>query len=127
MTSLNNASSTLFGAIAGWGIIGPLLLAAGTVYEPRIGFGKSVTTKPTGRYWLLWPGIIMMLAASFTELGCNWRMLWRGVSGGVKSGVGGITKKFRKNHVSTSTEKDDDEDDSLFDPAPEHEQGINHM
>jgi len=116
MTSPNNAASTMGGAVLGWGIVAPILLSNGVVYEPRFSFGRQITTKPSARYWLLWPGILMMVCASFTELGCQWRMIWRGVKGGI-AGIAGL---FGRKPSEPRDKKIEDDEDA--DPAPPHEQ-----
>jgi len=116
MTSPNNAISTMVGAFLGWGVVAPILLANRIVYT-RFSFKEEVTREPSARYWLLWPGILMMVCASFTELGCQWRMLWRGIKGGAMGIVGMFGGK--KNQSVKDKKVEDDED---ADPAPAHEQ-----
>jgi len=55
------------------------------VYDPVLGFGDNVAIHPTARYWLLWPGIALMVASTFAELACRWRMLYDGLRSAVIS------------------------------------------
>lgn len=80
MTPMNTAVSVVSGSVIAWGILGPLLLHYGVV-RGAFYLNAELEKGPSARFWLLWPGIFMMVAASFTELGTRWRMLWGGVSG----------------------------------------------
>jgi uncharacterized oligopeptide transporter (OPT) family protein len=40
---------------------------------------KDPVNHPSPRYWLLWVGVLMMICASFTEIGCNTPSLLRGL------------------------------------------------
>lgn len=31
---------------------------------------------PSPRYWLLWPGVLIMITTSFTELGVQYKLIW---------------------------------------------------
>ncbi|CED85432.1 Oligopeptide transporter, OPT superfamily [Phaffia rhodozyma] len=94
LTGPNAAFSWMFGAILSYAIIGPSLVATGQAYSPVIdesigyhsNFAMSTvnlangTTDPhrgTARYWLLWPGVLVMLIASFTELFLQAPMFYR--------------------------------------------------
>ena len=81
LVGMNVAYSYLFGAVLSWGIIGPSLIAQGlavgrqpyegkwasyTVYTSMS--SKDYINSPSPRYWLLWPGIMIMLCASIAEL-----------------------------------------------------------
>ena len=137
MTTFNNAASTMAGSILGWDIIGPILLAKGIAFDPRFSFGKDVAVKPSPRYFLLWLGIAVMICGAFTELFCNYKMLWRGVKGGAQTTYKSVRRLLSKSrqapHHQTSLlalkttdvntdMKEDDDDDEIHDPAPYYEQ-----
>ncbi|KAG0707878.1 OPT oligopeptide transporter protein-domain-containing protein [Suillus ampliporus] len=119
LTGINASYSFLGGSFLAWAILGPIIvakgLAFGSVANPSIpGYmnymGMSLTDPihhPSPRYWLLWPGTLMLLCASFAEVGCNWKSLYAGM----RSACGTLLQRFSKDNV---------EDDS-FDPVPEHE------
>ncbi|KAI0045023.1 oligopeptide transporter [Auriscalpium vulgare] len=81
-----NASWSFFGgAVLAWGIIAPSLVATGRAFGtstsddyPLVTYQsisysdptKYVTT-PSPRYWLLWPGVFMMLVYSATDVLVN--------------------------------------------------------
>lgn len=82
LSGLNASWSFLAGAVLAWGIIAPSLVANG------LAFGKPISeefplvsyvslsfkdpaqyiTTPSPRYWLLWPGVFIMLLYSFTDV-----------------------------------------------------------
>ncbi|KAE8404297.1 OPT oligopeptide transporter protein-domain-containing protein [Aspergillus pseudonomiae] len=88
LVGMNVAASFVLGSILAWGVIGPYLVSHG------LAFGKEAASPdglvsyfslsaefadaqhPSPRYWLLWPGVVCMIAAAFTELFCQWRVLW---------------------------------------------------
>ncbi|KAI8817494.1 OPT oligopeptide transporter protein-domain-containing protein [Fimicolochytrium jonesii] len=61
------------------------LLFASLLHNRPTGHILEVTepdpTGATARYWLLWPGIMIMVAAPFTELFWNWRTMVAGFKG----------------------------------------------
>ncbi|OJT10730.1 Metal-nicotianamine transporter YSL2 [Trametes pubescens] len=85
LSGLNASWSFLGGSVLAWGIIAPSLignkLAVGVSVSdefPLVSYNalsfddpSDFTTAPSPRYWLLWPGILMMLVYSFTDLGMN--------------------------------------------------------
>jgi uncharacterized oligopeptide transporter (OPT) family protein len=95
LIGLNSALSMLFGSVISWAIIGPVLVkygeAAGvpfvseeddpeghwaewTRYTKLTGLTSGSTPSP--RYWLLWPGVFIMLCASMIELFIQWKAIW---------------------------------------------------
>ncbi|KAI2640328.1 OPT superfamily oligopeptide transporter [Hypomontagnella submonticulosa] len=149
LVGMNVSLSFVGGSFLAWGIIGPILVQQG------IAFGQTVTTDPewdgyvsyyslapeftltdhpSPRYWLLWPGIMCMIAVSFTELACQWRIftlsgkvLWRSISAMSRSWSQTLgSKRYRR----ISTDKDDLDSNSRdegaktvsADPAPRNEQ-----
>ncbi|ORX75305.1 OPT superfamily oligopeptide transporter, partial [Basidiobolus meristosporus CBS 931.73] len=77
-----------------------------------------VSEGPTAQSWFLWPGIVLMLASSFTELFCNGGSILRAVHGAF-SGLYGTIKHMliRRNPVHEESLKDEEDDD----PAPRNE------
>ncbi|KAI0768694.1 OPT oligopeptide transporter [Trametes elegans] len=85
LSGLNASWSFLGGSILAWGIIAPSIvkngLAVGVAASksfPLISYNSlsfdhpsDFTTAPSPRYWLLWPGILMMLLYSFVDLAMN--------------------------------------------------------
>ncbi len=68
-------TSLLLGACVAWGLLSPLVLAAGWVEigaaEQGSWFGPLVE-------WMLWPGVALMVASSLTSFGLSVPSMWRG-------------------------------------------------
>ncbi|THC91025.1 hypothetical protein EYZ11_009507 [Aspergillus tanneri] len=91
LVNVNVSLSYLTGAVLAWGIIGPYLVSQGLAFgehrskSPQWTDLMSYTSlssdfanadRPSPRYWLLWPGVICMMATSLAELACQWRVIW---------------------------------------------------
>ncbi|GIZ42990.1 hypothetical protein CKM354_000623600 [Cercospora kikuchii] len=90
LVGLNTAISFFGGSVLAWGIIGPLLVRCnaavgislgepGSKWENYISFrslGKNASSKdaPSPRFWLLWPGVLLMIVVSFVELGLQYKI-----------------------------------------------------
>lgn len=84
LVGLNTALSFFGGSVLAWAIIGPALvhnkMAFGTSIVPddpdwsdymsfgSLGLAASNKVTPSPRFWLLWPGVLLMIVVSFTEL-----------------------------------------------------------
>ncbi|OQO12825.1 hypothetical protein B0A48_02289 [Cryoendolithus antarcticus] len=86
LIGLNGAYSFFGGAVLAWGVIGPVLVATGTAfgselypkeYPGYINYMSMVLDDPVGkpspRYWMLWPGVCLLLAGAFAELFANYK------------------------------------------------------
>ncbi|TBU22959.1 OPT oligopeptide transporter [Dichomitus squalens] len=116
LSGLNASWSFFGGSILAWGIIAPSLiknkLAVGESVSdqfPLVSYNalafdtpSDFTQAPSPRYWLLWPGILMMLCYSFTDLGMN--------SGFIISGLRNASFNPRSWLKSFTDEDEDDED-----------------
>ncbi|TBU28065.1 OPT oligopeptide transporter [Dichomitus squalens] len=86
MLSGINASWSFFGgSVLAWGVIAPSLVKNGLAFGkaisdeyPLVTYNslafndpKLYTTHPSPRYWLLWPGVFMMMLYSFADLAIN--------------------------------------------------------
>ncbi|KAG2344576.1 OPT superfamily oligopeptide transporter [Suillus weaverae] len=119
LTGINASYSFLGGSFLAWAVLGPIIVAKGiafgTIANPSIpGYmnymGMSLQDpihEPSPRYWLIWPGTLMLLCASFTEVACNWRSLYAAM----RSACGMLLQRFSKDGVV----------DDVVDPVPEHE------
>ncbi|KTW25666.1 hypothetical protein T552_03526 [Pneumocystis carinii B80] len=99
-SGLNAAASFFIGSVLSWAIIGPIISKTGiaphyTVLSPEHpdwvsyssmslqsslnpnGFDPIKSSSP--RYWLLWPGVMLMLCSSFAEVIMNGPVLWLGL------------------------------------------------
>jgi uncharacterized oligopeptide transporter (OPT) family protein len=84
LTGLNTALSFFGGSVLAWAIIGPALvhhnMAFGKAIVPddpkwgdymsfgSLGLAASNKETPSPRFWMLWPGVLLMIVVSFTEL-----------------------------------------------------------
>ncbi|KAK0270579.1 hypothetical protein LTR35_014115 [Friedmanniomyces endolithicus] len=120
-----NASYSFFGgAIVAWGIIGPSLVQLG------LAFGKPVdpvkypgymnymsmvladpVNKPSPRYWLVWPGTMLLLAGSFAEVASNYKTIYASMVQLFEP----LTHRFRKQDVKY------DESQLIEEPCPPSE------
>ncbi|KAK4555422.1 hypothetical protein LTR86_007719 [Recurvomyces mirabilis] len=144
LVGLNTAISFFAGSVLAWGIIGPALVHNGmafgqTVYSAKspmhehwsgvVSFsgmaGKAAAKDtPSPRFWLLWPGVLLMIVVSFTELGLQYKVfyfvakaIWRGCCSSINAALRATGKK------STFLEKQGEhkEDAPVIDPAADHE------
>ncbi|KAJ5492409.1 OPT oligopeptide transporter protein-domain-containing protein [Penicillium expansum] len=91
LVGMNTALSMFAGSVFSWGIAGPILVKYGAAFglsllgESATGPWKDYTTyfsmsledpvhKPSPRYWLFWPGVLLIITVSFVELLCQVRM-----------------------------------------------------
>ncbi|KAF2834275.1 oligopeptide transporter [Patellaria atrata CBS 101060] len=136
LVGLNVSISFFMGSVIAWGIIGPILVQTGTAFgmsplegDPKwgewvsygsLGLAFSNKEHPSPRFWLLWPGVLCMIAVSFTELFLQWRViiyagkaLWRGVCKGIF-----ITgRRFGQEYLWFQRRGEQKEDDMVEDPA----------
>ncbi|PYI08796.1 OPT superfamily oligopeptide transporter [Aspergillus sclerotiicarbonarius CBS 121057] len=85
LVGLNTAVSMFAGSVFSWGIAGPLLVKYGAASgTPLLGDNATGPWKdsmtyfnmaledpvnhPSPRYWLFWPGVLLIITASFAEL-----------------------------------------------------------
>ncbi|KAF2146337.1 uncharacterized protein K452DRAFT_109136 [Aplosporella prunicola CBS 121167] len=129
LVGLNVAFSFYGGSILAWAIIGPALVHNGAAFgvqaseDPKwkdymsfASLGASASNKytPSPRYWLLWPGVLCMIAVSFTELAMQWRIfaigfraLWRACYG-VGAAISRAAGKQTSGPKETASEADQD-------------------
>ncbi|USW58464.1 Putative oligopeptide transporter, OPT superfamily [Septoria linicola] len=90
LTGINVGLSYLAGSVFAWGIIGPATLRTGLTFgkvsasNPDIISYKSLdlndpVNKPSARYFLLWPGLMILMCATFTEVAMNAPALYKGL------------------------------------------------
>ncbi|KAK1752767.1 metal-nicotianamine transporter YSL2 [Echria macrotheca] len=141
LIGLNPAISMFMGSVLAWGLIGPLLVHYGECIGYQIapddpkwdsyytfasfrGLGKD---PPSPRYWLLWPGVMVMVCCSMAELLIQWKVIWKGMktawSEGCKSINASLTRRgksspFFAKHGAPRVKGENE----IEDPAPLHEQ-----
>lgn len=86
ISGVRAGASMLFGAVVAWGLLGPVVLDLGWAEAGKVGadaswFGPMVK-------WMLWPGVVLMVAASLTSFAFSGKSIWvaitraRGASSG---------------------------------------------
>ncbi|KAJ3111755.1 hypothetical protein HDU96_005381 [Phlyctochytrium bullatum] len=85
LIGVGTAGSFFGGSVLAWGIV---VVAGAYGFPANMNPAKPLSEgefskQVTAQYWLLWPGVTMMIASSFSELGVRWPSLWRGIKGGL--------------------------------------------
>ncbi|KKY18358.1 putative oligopeptide transporter [Phaeomoniella chlamydospora] len=118
----NSAYSFSGGAVLAWGIIGPALVTTGKAfgeaaspeYPGYMNYMGMVLDdpvhQPSPRYWLIWPGTLLLITGAFAELFANYKMLWKSFVHLLSPFI----RKFRQTEMTIEAVIDD--------PAPPHEQ-----
>ena len=91
LIGLNSAISLFAGSVLAWGLIGPLLVHYGVCigkaaggedpkWAPLMTFTSlsHIGAKgwvPSPRYWLLWPGVMIMVCVSLAELFIQYKII----------------------------------------------------
>ncbi|KAJ1536185.1 hypothetical protein HK096_000262 [Nowakowskiella sp. JEL0078] len=113
MVGTNTSVSFFSGSVIAWGVIGPILLGTGAVSAafgyPEISDIKSTSIfaiqNLTAQFWLLWPGVTLMVVSSFAELAGRWKSLLHGIQGlfsESKVAVSGISNRSKTAPVDES-------------------------
>ncbi|KAL2126455.1 hypothetical protein VTI74DRAFT_878 [Chaetomium olivicolor] len=93
LIGLNPAISMFAGSVMAWAIIGPALVHYGECigiqrypddpkwdsYYSFASLGGLGKRTPSPRYWLLWPGVMVMVCSSMAELFVQYKAIWSGV------------------------------------------------
>ncbi|USW50572.1 Putative oligopeptide transporter, OPT superfamily [Septoria linicola] len=132
LVGLNTAISFYAGSIIAWGIIGPTLVhynvafglapAAyeGTKWEGIVSFaslGTAASSKdtPSPRFWMLWPGVLLMIVVSFVELGLQYKVffhvskaIYRGSCSGINAARKAMGRGSSPYLESKGAQKQDD-------------------
>jgi OPT family oligopeptide transporter len=103
LIGLNPAISMFAGSVMAWGIIGPALVHYGECIglpmtdDPKWDGYYSFTSlknlgkqTPSPRYWLLWPGVMVMVCCSMAELFVQYKAIWSGMKSVWNQSCGGI-------------------------------------
>jgi uncharacterized oligopeptide transporter (OPT) family protein len=112
LIGVNVAWSMMAGSVMAWGIIGPTLVHYGVCIgkrpdptDEKWGLYTSFTSLkgigtpgnvPSPRYWLLWPGVMIMVCASMAELFIQYKTIWMGCKTAWAASVGGINTQMQK-------------------------------
>ncbi|KAG8938937.1 hypothetical protein FRC04_007233 [Tulasnella sp. 424] len=120
LSGLNAPWSFLGGSILAWGIIAPALIVTGKAIAVDISDDKSMQAMkfktfddhldaPSPRYWLLWPGVLIMLVCEYT-LGMSSGSLIR-AAGGLCTTIRNRIERYRNRNVPNAVYVDEDDND----------------
>ncbi|KAF4547607.1 OPT oligopeptide transporter-like protein 2 [Elsinoe fawcettii] len=130
LVGLNSACSMMAGSVVAWGVIGPLLVKYGicigianvTLADVKAGditqefyeqwkdsvtfysmSTKTITSAtPSPRYWLLWPGVMIMVCASLAEFFVQYKVIWRGLVSAWRGIAGSLASAAAKRGKSSA-------------------------
>lgn len=136
LSGLNASWSFFGGTVLAWGILGPITIAKGwTISKPnpfevdeplwRNYFSMGATDYVNGsspRYWMLWPGIMIMLCYSFAELCVNFPVIFRSFKQMGRSASYSYRSWAASRKGMTIQDTRPEKDRALSDPAPPSEQ-----
>lgn len=139
IVGLNMAGSMFFGSVLAYAIIGPILATtgeavgqqqptaaiAGPQWKDYVTFVGVSLPSPTGEMipspylWLLWPGIVMIICSSITELALQLPNMLKGMKAATREMSQGLLQKFhhRKTHYDPYSR---DIQDSIKSDLAEH-------
>ncbi|KAF9881492.1 hypothetical protein CkaCkLH20_00638 [Colletotrichum karsti] len=140
LIGMNSACSMFGGAVLAWGLIGPLLVHYGETVGKDASEGLpewagtysftslSDVRHPSPRYWLLWPGVMVMVCSSMAELIVHWKIIAIGFGAGWKSICSSIHHVLQKRnkrigYIARVAEKEEKVDENAVeDPATPDQQ-----
>ncbi|KAG1821375.1 OPT oligopeptide transporter protein-domain-containing protein [Suillus variegatus] len=120
LTGINSSYSFLSGSFLAWAIIGPVIVHTGKAFgipadtsiPGQMNYASMSLSDPINhpspRYWLVWPGTLMLLCTSFTEVACNWKSIYSAA----RFAIGALSERFSGH----TYEKNDEEE--IVDPVP---------
>lgn len=141
LIGLNPAISMFAGSVMAWAIIGPALVHYGECigiqlapedpqwdsYYSFASLSNLGEVTPSPRYWLLWPGVMVMVCSSMAELFVQYKAIWTGVRSLWNQACGGIndsltargkSSAFFAKHGAPMVKPEN----QVEDPFPEEEQ-----
>ncbi|KAK3299739.1 OPT oligopeptide transporter protein-domain-containing protein [Chaetomium fimeti] len=141
LIGLNPAISMFAGSVMAWAIIGPALVHYGECigidlsdgdpkwdgYYSFASLSNLGKQTPSPRYWLLWPGVMVMVCSSMAELFVQYKAIWSGAKSiwnqscaGINSALvsRGKSSAFFAKHGSNQVK----DENLVEDPFPEEQQ-----
>ncbi|KAK5996258.1 putative metal-nicotianamine transporter YSL18-like protein [Cladobotryum mycophilum] len=118
LVGLNAAISWWGGTFLAWGLIGPLLVhygecvgsplgEPGTKWEGYMSFSSmrhigEPGWVPSPRYWMLWPGVMVLIVYSLVEFILHFRVVWDGIKYALRNSASSINSLLQKSGKSNS-------------------------
>jgi len=134
LSGLNASWSFMLGSILAWAVIGPVLVKQGKAFgSPHsedipgwIGYtsmsSKDYINRPSPRYWLLWPGVFVMVCYSFAEVACSAPIFWSAMKTAYRDTSYKLRERKAHRNGVEFTEPKPEGYDMIDDPAPPSEQ-----
>jgi uncharacterized oligopeptide transporter (OPT) family protein len=141
LVGLNAAISWWLGTVVAWGLVGPLLVHYGVCVGKPIGEGKweglvnfnsmsgigAPGWVPSPRYWMLWPGVMVLIVYSLVEFLIHIRVIYDGVKYALRTFAGSINDALQSRGKNNSflqkqAAKANEESTLLEDFAPPEDQ-----
>lgn len=141
LVGLNVSISFFAGSFLAWGIIGPSLVAQGMAFGAQpypddehwhmlrsyASLSSKFSTKdhPSPRYWMLWPGVLLMIVVSFTELFLQYKIIFfafRAIYRGTCAGLAAAGESMGRKMPWLRRQGEREVTNNVEDPAGEHEQ-----
>ncbi|KAH8814856.1 OPT oligopeptide transporter protein-domain-containing protein [Xylogone sp. PMI_703] len=146
LIGMNSALSMFGGSFLAWGLIGPLLVHYGECigvqlapddpkwapYTSFVSLSHLGEQTPSPRYWLLWPGVMIMVCCSMAELLIQYKVIWvafRSLFHQACAGIDAFAQKRGKNMPFFAKHAQDSksDDEVVEDPARPEDQVKNWM
>ncbi|KAK5117447.1 hypothetical protein LTR85_008832 [Meristemomyces frigidus] len=140
LVGLNTAISFFGGSVLAWGIIGPALVHNGAAFgvqeypdDPHwsgivsfASLSSTASTKdtPSPRFWLLWPGVLLMIVVSFTELALQYKVFYfvsKAVFRGSCAGLNAMLHAMKRDSPTLARIGAQKKSDMVKDSADEHQ------
>ena len=116
LIGLNPALSMFGGSVLAWGLIGPLLVHYGECigiqqapgdpkwdsYYSFSSLSDLGSTTPSPRYWLLWPGVMVMVCSSMAELFIQYKVIGVGFAAAWNQACSNINNLLTRRGKSSS-------------------------
>lgn len=143
LVGLNTAFSWFFGTVAAWGLIGPLLVHYGECvgtqpykghpkWDSYYSFNSMANIGKEGwvaspRYWMLWPGVMVLVVYSMVEFLIHGKVLWDGAKFAYRESCRSIndmlaTRGKSSTYLARQANKIGESDDLVEDFAPPEHQ-----
>ncbi|RVD80561.1 uncharacterized protein DFL_008456 [Arthrobotrys flagrans] len=138
LVGLNAAYSFLAGSIIAWGIIGPTLVAYDAAFCQRASENypdmwncnglrlADPKNAPSPRYWMIWPGVLLMMAVSFAELAVNYKIIGKAFGAATTMGAKRLNafleRHGKSNKFITKMAAKPISADTMEDPSPKEDQ-----
>ncbi|KAI6797705.1 oligopeptide transporter [Hortaea werneckii] len=140
LVGMNTAFSFFGGSVIAWAIIGPTLVHYGAAFGEQVdpedpkwnryvsyaGMTGDAASKvaPSPRFWMLWPGVLLMIVVSFTELALQYKVfvyVSKAVFRGSCNAMNNLMKTMKRESPWLEKNGKQQASDMVQDSAADHE------